>query len=965
MPILTPAHYVLPLDAVTLQQQYLLQRFEAELNFAVGLCDLNPAHAESWQALIQQAYLLVKRVMATGSLIDMQQAVHDAETLLLPLASTAKTFTIHCVGHAHIDMNWMWSWPETVAATNDSFLTVLRFMDEYPGFCFSQSQASVYAIIERHHPALLERIKQRVTEGRWEVIASHWVETDKNLVGGEALTRHLLYTRQYMQQLFNLSPEDVNIDWSPDTFGHAVTVPTYLCSGGVKYLYLHRPGVQTPVKPEAFWWQAPDNARVLVRNDMRYGYNQTIEPALATHLLDFAKAYGAHDFMSVYGVGDHGGGPTRRDIERVLDMASWPIFPVITFSTTRKFFTQLEKLGETLPTVSTELNMEFSGCYTSQSLIKKAVRFGEMRLKDSEAAASMAWVATGFPYPTVQFRDSWTEVLFNHFHDILPGSGVHDTRTYSHGLYQKTMAEASQIEMQALRRLASQVDTSFATFPSCESPLTPAMLSSSIGAGVGYLSDNGRFTQSTQHGGDGPRPFLFFNSTGQPRHEVVQVTIWEGYTAGQPLETRPYQMKFSDGSAVPAQFIGKGDYWGHQYVTLALPVEAPALGYVAGVIGEEAVTAKVTKGAWQLGSTHHCTYAPVERLMEGIENDSLRLEIDATTGGIHRLIEKSSGKTFVLDAPLLEYAVERPHGMSAWSIEHSGPVEYPTVKHLKRKGDGPYTASLEVGAQIHESEFIVTYELRAGDPQLYVHITGTWFQRGTALTGVPALTYALPLPMQEAKARYEIPFGAIDRDFCHGEEVPALHWAQVNGAIAGQQVGCLLCNDSKHGYSLTGNILRLSLIRATYDPDNLPEIGNHEIHLTVCPFVDELAVADATRTGNRLNQPIRVVSTDLHQGVLPTQAQLLSLSPDNVILSAIKKDENENALVIRLFETAGKDVEACVSLYPTFIGKINSVLEVDLMERPLETSTARIKGDTMTVQLRAHGISSLKLLLDK
>ena len=952
------------LDAFTAKLRYEVERFEAEARFADGLCELHPDQAEAWKPLILQARGIVDRAMGLGTLDDVRDAVREAEALLTPLAVTAKSYTIHCVGHAHIDMNWLWSWPETVAVTNDTFLTVLRLMEEYPEFHFSQSQASVYEIVGRHHPAMLERIAQRVKEGRWEITASHWVEGDKNLAGGESLTRHILYTRQYMRQTFGLAPEDVNIDWSPDTFGHAVTMPTYLARGGVKYLYLHRPGVHTPAKPDAFWWQAPDGSRVLVRNDMKYGYNQAIDRILAVHLVNFAKEFGAKDFMSVFGVGDHGGGPTRRDIVRGLEMAGWPIFPAVRFSTARAFFERLEQLGDKLPTVTAELNTEFTGCYTTQSLIKKVCRFGEARLLDAEAASSAAWASAGFLYPEAGLREGWTDILFNHFHDILPGSGVHDTRTYTHGLFQKTMAATSQIEAQALRLLASRVETSFAGYAAVPA-VTPMEAGGSLGAGVGFAAANGGLSQSDQSAGDGPRPFIFFNPAAHPRHEVVEVTIWEGFTSGQPLHERSYIVRYADGTALPAQVTGNGQYWGHNFVKLAVPVTVPALGYTAGAIGETADGLCMEKGARQIGGVHHCMYAPVERGIEGIENEHLSLTVDTATGGIRRLVHKASGKTIVMDAPLLEYAVERPHGMSAWSIDHTGPPEYPTVTRLTRKGDGPHTAAVEIAATIHESEFTVVYELRAGDPRLYLHISGTWFQRGTPQTGVPALTYALPLPVEHARARYEIPFGAIDRVLNHGEELPALQWAQVSGMLDGETAGCLLHNDSKHGYSLHGSTLRLSLIRASYDPDGLPEIGNHEIHLAVQPFIGDLPVAEAIRAGNALNHPIRIVSTDVHAGTFPAQAQYLSVAPAQAVLSAVKKVDGEDALLFRLIETGGTDTQVQVTLNTSLLGAIVSACEVDLMERPLPASTAAVNGETVTVRVPAHGIASVKVKLAK
>ena len=163
----------------------LAERIQAELAFAEGLVSLHPDRRAEWGPLVAKARALAGTNEAPKP-VDAQ-AVAEAEAVLAPVAAVAKTYTIHCVGHAHIDMNWMWSWPETVAVTNDTFTTVLRLMDEFPDFRFTQSQASVYEIARRYNPALFERIKARVAEGRWEVAASQWVEGDKNLAVGRVL----------------------------------------------------------------------------------------------------------------------------------------------------------------------------------------------------------------------------------------------------------------------------------------------------------------------------------------------------------------------------------------------------------------------------------------------------------------------------------------------------------------------------------------------------------------------------------------------------------------------------------------------------------------------------------------------------------------------------------------------------------------------------------------------------------
>ena len=267
-----------------------IERFLAELEFAEGLADLvGKKIAAGWPRLMDQAYEKVAQAIDSGSLDGLEKAVDAAEAILTPIGKVAKTYTIHCAGHGHIDMNWMWSWPETVAVTNDTFLTVLKLMDEFSDFCYTQSQASVYAIVREHNPELFERIKKRVKEGRWEVAASHWVEGDKNIGSGEALARHLLYTRQFMKEHLGLSPEDVQIDWSPDTFGHALTIPAIDSRGGVKYYYMCRGGSWD--KPPVFWYKAPDGSKILVNLETTW-YNDHIAPHNAMAMLKFCKKTG-------------------------------------------------------------------------------------------------------------------------------------------------------------------------------------------------------------------------------------------------------------------------------------------------------------------------------------------------------------------------------------------------------------------------------------------------------------------------------------------------------------------------------------------------------------------------------------------------------------------------------------------------------------------------------------------------
>ena len=546
---------------------------------------------------------------------------------------------------------------------------------------------------------------------------------------------------------------------------------------------------------------------------------------------------------------------------------------------------------------------------------------------------------------------------------------MHETRTYADGLYQKTMATTAMLETLAYRSLAAKIDTAYAG-NRLAVDVPNSRLSNGMGAGVGFLSANGALAQSEQSAGSGARPFVVFNPVAWERSEVIETTIWDNTPAGSlltPLKERAFSVRMPGGKALAAQKIDAGNYWGHQFVRLALPLEVGPLGYATFTVCEETAPA-VTPGVWQLGERQPQPRTYAERPMEGLENELVRVELDMAGGGIRSLLDKRSGALLISPehpAPVLEYAVERPNGMTAWVIDNTGPAEHGRVLSIKRKLSGAYKASIEVKLQIHESQVTLTYELRSGDPQLYLHVQTAWFQRGTPETGVPVLRMALPLALAQAHARYEIPFGAVERDLNAGQEVPALQWAQVTGQAGEKQAGCLLINDSKYGYSLDGSTLRMTLIRSSYEPDILPEVRMHEIHAAVRPVDGDLPVAEAVRLGRDLNHALRVVGTDVHAGAWQGAASFIHTSPGTVVLGSVKKAEGEDALILTFFDPTGQACTAVASFDAALLGRPASAAPVDLMERPAEGPAVAVADGTVTVAVPAHGIASVKVVLAK
>lgn len=946
-------------DLSSLSMDQLVERIQSEINFSRRLLRLRPEKAKQWESLLSEASEIVSSALQLSHKQEFIEAVFKAEEILTPISSVAKTYTIHCVGHAHIDMNWMWPWPETVAVTSDTFTTVLKLMDEFPDFCFTQSQGSVYALIKKYNPGLFEKIKNRVAEGRWEIAAVHWVEGDKNLASGESLARHLLFTRQFMKDNFNLEPEEIPLDWEPDTFGHAHTIPSIVSRAAVKYYYLCRGGKFK--KPPIFWWKAPDGSRILVNLETTW-YNSTIGPHNAFELLDFVEETGLQDWMKVYGVGDHGGGPTRRDILRCHQMDGWPVFPNFQMSTARDYYSLLESHKHKFPVLDKELNFEFTGCYTSQSQIKRFNRLGENQAVEAETAAILAHRILGRDYPHQQLREAWINVLFGHFHDILPGSGVRATRHYQSGLFQESAALFGMVKSKSLNAIASKVDTSFSA--SRKERVIPAKgQDTSMGAGAGRGTSNG-YLSSAVHQKDGSLPIVVFNPLTWQRNEIIHVSVWD-VDGKDPMQTgakKNFIVRASDGETLPAHQVKAGDYWGHTYIDLAFPVSIGPLGYKSFCIEErqDMIGREIENENHQVGLAEDYL---------GFENEYLSVQFDRVSGGIIQLIDKRTGVDLAdREHPmaLLEYIVERPGGMSSWVIQDTKKRVCPLeLDSLKVDQNNPYLASIQAKAKLNQSQITITYTLRAGEPWLEMAVDAFWLERGSSEIGIPSLRMRYPTCLDQPKACYEIPFGSIERSLNRGEEVPALRWANVSGHLKDSTVrgGLLLVNDCKYGHSLEESTLRLTLIRSSYSPDPLPELGRHTMRMALVPYGGELTPSKMVKLGASFNHPLQIIYTDTHDGDLPSKANsLIASEPTNVIVSSLKMAEREEAAVMRLYEADGKTVTATLRFNPLFLGEIDDVEEVDFLERPLSDSTVRLFEKGVKVEIPPYGIVTLKLI---
>ena len=936
-------------------------RFDAELTFARQLITLHPEQPV-WPSLLLESLDCYSAALARGD--GMPTAVTAAEAVLSPLTSVAKTYVVHCVGHAHIDMNWMWNWPETVMLTHDTFVTIDRLMDEFPTFHFSQSQASVYTIVKEYFPELYERVRARIREGRWEVTANHWVEGEKNLASGESICRQMLYARRFVHEEFGFAGEEAVLDWEPDTFGHPHTLPGLISSAGMRYYYFCRAGVG----PHLFWWQGKDGARVLAFDDLRKWYHCMLTPK---NVLDFLEGYvretGLRDYLLVYGVGDHGGGPTRQDLRYGARMSGWPIFPTLKFGSAQDFFAAVEPHAGHLPVIDREMNPTLEGCYTSQSAIKHANRRSETLMTESETIALLGEGLLEMPYPRQKLHAAWVRTLFNQFHDILPGSGARATYDHAQGSYQEILATTSAIKTMTLHKLAARINT--APCPCGGLPVSGGFRSGQgIGAGMGDLPGDGAISRLGA-GSDCCDPYVVFNANPWPRTEVVTVRVWN-----RDYPDNHLYVIDDAGNRFPAQFLAQAPYWWsqHHFREFAFPATAiPGCGYRSYrlVHGRPAdvSTACCFAQVTGIGNSGIEALPSYPGVVKGIlENEYLRVELEQESGAVTLLLDKQSGRNLVPDGAqfaLLEYLRECPHGMTAWKIDQA--IETVLLNSggtLECVHNGLYLATLRASKQWRESTFTIDYTLKAESPLLELTLTVDWQEPGSPTRGVPTLRMAFPLAATKTRVRFECPNGHVTRE-ADGREVPGQKWVDISGTHVedGQPLGLLLLNDDKYGFNARGNTLRVSLLRSSYDPDPLPEIGKHVIKLALCPHNGTLSAGTAARAGQDFNQPLSIVGAGEHQGDLPATCGFAELLTANAMLSGMKRAEDGEGLIVRLYETDGIPVSARMRLSDVYCHPEAQALEVNILEEPLAQNSASLQDGILHVDLPAYSTVTVKI----
>ncbi|HEY9673932.1 MAG TPA: alpha-mannosidase [Waterburya sp.] len=901
----------------------------------------------NWEALSQPAEF--ENSLSTFRQ-NLQCLVGARHTLPLP-----KQRCIQLLGHAHLDMAWLWTISETWEVAQRTFASVLKLQQEFPDLTYCHSTPALYAWIEQHRPDLFAAIQQQIAAGRWEVVGGMWVEPDLNLISGESIIRQVLYAQRYVQEKFG---QLTTVAWVPDSFGFCWQLPQILKQGGIKYFVtgkLHWNDT-TKFPYGVFWWQSPDGSQIfsLMSPPNTAGVMDTNPVTMASYAIEWETQTHLQEAFWLPGVGDHGGGPTRDMLQVAQRWQHSPFFPRLEFTTASSYLQQISsqltdeqgneensqskiqnlKSKIFYPIWNDELYLEFHrGCYTTHADQKRWNRRCEDLLYQAELFASLATFISNRDYPQLQLEDAWKKVLFNQFHDILPGTSIPEVFIEANEAWQEVERVGLKILTESLTAIASQI-----TLPPPPQP--------------------------------NAQPIIVFNPLNWQRSELVAVSL-----AG----TGDWGIYDLSGQELPSQRT-------EESTLLFLANDIPSIGY---------------RLFWL--SPCPMPHAPCPMPHDSqdfvLENEFLRVVVNPDTGDLSSVFDKVHQREVLSSSGnQLQAFQDKGQYWDAWNIDPNyaqHPLPSTRLQSIQWLERGMLRSRLRVVRQLGQSEFCQDYSLDAKSPLLKIATTVDWQERHVLVKA------AFPLNLEANDATYEIPCGAIQRSTRPQTpaeqakwEAPALRWADLtdfslavtspnhnpsdssqNASIPDLKTihsresedginpngyGVSLLNDCKYGYDSQPSQLRLTLLRSASWPDSEADRGFHQFTYALYPHRGSWQSAGTVRRGYELNLPLQVAlpaPARANSTSLAPMGQFLDLQAENLILMALKPSEDTSGQwIVRCYECHGES--ANLSLQSDL--ELAIAHPVDLLERP--TSIGEPLSDEQPLRISPWKIATFAVI---
>ncbi|OQA47381.1 MAG: Mannosylglycerate hydrolase [Chloroflexi bacterium ADurb.Bin325] len=411
--------------------------FEVLLDALKVLPPTSARHAQILVALNDAAHACWNGITA-----ESLAAARAALAEVLSKRGGDPSLSVSAIGHAHMDLGWLWPIRETKRKGARTFSTALANLERYPDYVFAASQAQYFQWMKEEYPGLYARIRAGVAAGRIEPQGALWVECDTNVTGGESLIRQILYGRRFFQAEFGVDPRYI---WLPDAFGYTAALPGIMARAGLHTFCTQKLSWSLINKfpHQSFWWEGVDGSRVLVHMLPEETYNSPAAPRSLARIEENYRDKGVSDMaLMVYGIGDGGGGPGEEHLERLARLHNFAGLPPVEQEWSAAFFERWAKDAARFAAWRGELYLErHQGTYTTEAANKRYNRRLEEGLRAWELWASLAQATAGAAYPHERLTAIWHEVLLYQFHDILPGSSIKRVYDESVARYALLLAE--------------------------------------------------------------------------------------------------------------------------------------------------------------------------------------------------------------------------------------------------------------------------------------------------------------------------------------------------------------------------------------------------------------------------------------------------------------------------------------------------------------------------------------------
>ena len=772
----------------------------------------------------------------------------------------------YLIGNAHLDPVWQWRWQEGSTEAKATVRSALDRMNEFPDFKFVCSSASVYRWIKEFDEEMFEEIKLRVKQGRFIIVGGWHVQPDCNLPSGEGFARQTLYAQRFFKENFGVTAK---VGYNVDSFGHNVNLPQILKKSGMDYYVFMRPAPhENNLSSDIFNWVSSDGSKVLTYRILDpYCFKFEDTEALQARI-DFLNENTKTDIEAIpffYGVGNHGGGPTIRHIELLQEYSKNHPEYEMHFSDLSDFYERVIADGYEIPEYSDDLQHHAAGCYATVSKLKNGIRRSECELVAAESYSVLAGKLCGKKYPTEKFADAWRNVCFMHFHDIMDGCSIKEAYDDTAYMYGSAQEVASVAENNALQTISWAVST---------------------------INDK-------QKG----LPVFVFNPHSFPVKRCVKVNqCCLGVTD-------------KDGNKVPFQLVRSTTKECYYRDDAAFIADVPALGYAVYYLqsaGERELPEGFVHDISDCNAydTHHNICAH-DCSTVVLENEYYIIRFENYSGYILSIFDKKQNKELLKEKSAVPVVIDEYYH-DTWSHAKN----YFTDE-MARFSDadvevvesGAIRATVKVTSRYNNSTLTQYFTLYSGSDKLEVRANVNWNEKHKMLK----LKWAFDI--ENPTAVYEVPFGVIERP-CNGEEEPGQSWFGVKGTNA----SFAICNSDTYSSSVNGATLYHTILRSPIYGDHggprsnesdYTEQGLRDFQYILMPFKEN---SDCIKTARVLNKGLTNIIENWHEGKIQDKLyEGLNVTSENVIVSAIKRSEDGTGIVVRIYETDGKDTDVTIS----------------------------------------------------